>query len=98
MSKSLTEFDRDGVSTVIPQQPCPSCGYKLNRARAVKEEGLPSPGDVTVCIECVAWLVFNEALELRVLPLEEIEALDHETFNDMRKVSRAIMQVKARRN
>jgi hypothetical protein len=54
--------------TRLPPSPCPYCGKVNDGALAAdldKPDASPSPGDITVCIECASPLIFTEALRLR---------------------------------
>lgn len=67
------------IENLIPEAPCPACGYVMDRATAIFEEGaVPAAGDLTVCIRCGAALEFGPGLELlptdvTKLPLEMYE-------------------------
>jgi hypothetical protein len=61
----------------LPESPCPACGRTLDGALAMAHDGAgPSPGDVTVCIDCEALLEFGEGHTLRRL---DVATLDDRT-------------------
>lgn len=49
---------------------CPCCGYFLDAATPADNDNnhRPTPGDVSVCIDCGAMLYFNTELQLAVVP------------------------------
>ena len=53
-------------TTRLEPCPCPHCGTVLNAATAAEESGgSPSPGDVTLCVECGEWCLFDDELKLK---------------------------------
>lgn len=62
----------------LPECRCPHCDHKLDAATSVEGESAPGPGDVTVCFYCTAFLVFGDALTLRLMTTDEIGELDAE--------------------
>lgn len=52
----------------MPAQQCPFCGHKIGRAMDLWETPprSPQPGDLTVCLECEATLVWNAAMQLQL--------------------------------
>jgi len=61
---------------LVPEQPCPACGYLLDTVREVgaAETALPQPGDETMCWRCTTILVLGPLGELRVEDPREISA------------------------
>lgn len=72
-------MDINIVSHRVPTCACPVCGYKLDRATdASGKAAIPAEGDVSVCIDCTAFLVFQQDLTVREMTLEEVGNLpDH---------------------
>lgn len=67
------------MSQMKPHQ-CPSCKTVLNGVSAASVEEpddpiLPKPGDVTICMCCLAVCVFMEDYRLRLANTEEAEYL-----------------------
>lgn len=58
---------------------CPGCGAGLDASTDSDGDALPSPGDLSVCAYCTAFLAYEEDLALRLLTLEEITELPDET-------------------
>ena len=51
---------------------CPYCGYELDGATSPRDQSMmPSPGDVSICIECGGICLFTADLRLRKPTLEE---------------------------
>jgi hypothetical protein len=46
---------------------CPHCGYPLNSATSTPSSDwdVPEPGDLSLCISCDEWLVFDTGTTLR---------------------------------
>lgn len=53
---------------------CPVCGKSWDAVTAVEEDqpNRPVPGDITVCIDCISVLAFDENLQLREPTAEEM--------------------------
>lgn len=57
----------------VPIGKCPSCGYQFDMAIVIlSQEQAPSPGDMTVCIQCGHVMAFSENLTPRKLTDEEM--------------------------
>lgn len=50
---------------------CPYCDYNMDRVSSVNNQAQPSPGDVTVCIQCAQVAIFCDDLSLRKTTKEE---------------------------
>jgi rubredoxin len=66
-----------GPSHHIPSSECTNCGFILDGATGIAEDGhkgdlVPDPGDATVCIMCGHLMVFTDELKLRDLTDAEI--------------------------
>jgi len=72
---------------------CPSCQRKLNAATRVVGKGKPAPGAFTVC-RCGSLLVFSRSLRVRLLSAEEFAKLPKEEVMALRKVQRAIEELR----
>lgn len=55
LDTATSEFDHD----------CPWCGKHNELASNVTSESPPSPGDVSICIECANWSVFDDDMMSR---------------------------------
>jgi hypothetical protein len=51
--------------TITPENPCPFCGKRNDRASVVGFEGPAVAGDVSICIGCGGIALFNEDLTSR---------------------------------
>lgn len=65
-------------STAVPVQHCPYCDHRLDRACGIDEATRPSPGDVTMCIDCALPLVFTDDMSVRKPNIAEQFALDQD--------------------
>jgi hypothetical protein len=56
---------------------CLNCGALLNRVASLEEDSdhNPSPGDISVCLNCGHILIFTEDLGVRELTEEEVIAV-----------------------
>jgi hypothetical protein len=54
----------------------------------------PSPGDLTICVECEAFLTFGAALELIALTDADVAALPADALNQLAHAAHALHLVK----
>jgi hypothetical protein len=75
-------------SHVTAKAECPECFYQVDRAAGLQDPSLrPDPGDVTLCFNCGAILVFEEADQVRQPTEEErIEAERHKVLMRYRRI------------
>jgi Zn ribbon nucleic-acid-binding protein len=73
MSHKLTM----GEDITVPESRCTACGHLMNAANVVSEDGqgIPEPGDITVCIQCGHLMAFGDELRLRDLTDEEAKEI-----------------------
>lgn len=65
-----------GTTTVeTPPSTCPTCGHLIDRATSM-EAKRPAPGDLTICLYCLAPAEFDEELRPRPVVVEELPAED----------------------
>lgn len=57
---------------------CPSCNKEVNTHDTLKGSGVPSKGDVSVCLYCGSIMMFNEDLELYLPSAKELLELKKE--------------------
>jgi hypothetical protein len=57
---------------------CPHCTCTLNMHGSMSHEAPPSPGDVTICINCGEPCEFAENMTLKVPSKEALESLSPE--------------------
>lgn len=84
----------------VPQSTCPVCGTLLNAASFFTGESSPRPGDLSVCIECTAILVFQADLTVQGISEEELESLPPELHVElirMRQILKEFHQDRKRR-
>ena len=58
----------------LVESKCPHCGYKLDAASSMTMARKPQPDDITICISCGNFLIFNLDLTLSK-PDDEVEFL-----------------------
>lgn len=57
--------------TRLPTTVCPECADPLDAASAAEGDHVPTPGDVSICLNC-AWVgIFTDELTLRPSTLAE---------------------------
>jgi hypothetical protein len=66
-------------TTRLDDDNCPKCGYNLSAATS-DVGATPEPGDYSICIECYAFLRFDDNLKLIALTEEELDELPQEIF------------------
>lgn len=67
------------MSTSIPAQACPNCGYKMDKAADPTDNcRVPNRGDFTLCLACTALLRFGDDLLFRKTTDEDVKELDAE--------------------
>lgn len=68
-------------SFVFEDTKCPCCGHVMNAVTGAEGESeSPNPGDVSVCIECTSYLIFDHDLKLQVMTVDEVCELDSEVL------------------
>jgi hypothetical protein len=79
---------------VSKEAQCPYCKHTVDRASAVNETGemaQPKPGDISVCIRCANWNVYDSDMQLRDMSEEEIAALPQDIFSQLTVVGRSVV-------
>lgn len=60
------------MSVKVKLSHCPHCNYRVDGATHLKDAKLaPGPGDITMCISCGGWSVFDRRMRLRLPTSEE---------------------------
>lgn len=75
-------------------QRCPACGYEMDSDTDAFGDARPKPEDVSVCLKCATFLVFNHDMSRRQMTHEDEAALDAETRAALWRVRRAIEQMR----
>lgn len=63
------------LDTRVPESSCPNCGKQLNAAMSTEGDHKPSPGDITICMDCRHLCAFAEDMNLRELMDDEVVAV-----------------------
>jgi hypothetical protein len=59
----------------VPESSCPNCGKPLDAAMSTEGDHKPSPGDMTICMDCRHLCAFAEDMRLRELTGDEVVAV-----------------------
>jgi hypothetical protein len=70
---------------------CPHCGF-AERAFLTLDEDDPSPGDLTLCLQCGSWSRWDDAMELQLPTHEDLR--DIAKSKQARKIERAWARLK----
>ncbi len=62
--------------TKLEEDVCPNCGTPLNAA-ANFDGKQPKPGDYSICVECVAFLQFDDNLIYTHLTMDDLMGDEH---------------------
>lgn len=70
-------------TTKIPNNSCPKCSARIEFATAAPGPGMdpeasPQPGDLTICINCSTFLIFEKDLSLSLMTKELFDSLEEE--------------------
>jgi hypothetical protein len=63
------------LDTRVPESSCPNCGKRLDSAVSTEGDHKPSPGDITICMDCRHLCIFAEDMGLRELTDDEVVAI-----------------------
>lgn len=62
------------MTTNLPPQSCPACGRTVDRHSCLDGEHRPTQGDISICIGCGDYAVYDESLVLqRPTPAQDIQ-------------------------
>ena len=63
---------------------CPTCGYKSDAASNIDDESLvPTPGDLSICINCADYLEYDAELKLIRIQESTIESMTDDNLAEM---------------
>ncbi len=87
-----------GATTEIVASECPACGATHTAATsAIGDTEAPKANDLSVCIKCGNWNVFDDDLRLRAITESEIAALPDVMFQELSRASKLISKIHERR-
>lgn len=68
--------------TIMEDDYCPVCGTIISAATPIdpKETYSPIPGDISICVGCTAYLLFDDNLKLKTLTVAEMIDLPNDIF------------------
>jgi len=78
----------------VPECICPHCKAKLD---AVHGQEMPKEGDLSICVYCSTFLVFDKNLKLSILSKKEWNKLDEDTrvaLNEAREANNRLRRAK----
>ena len=78
------------MKTHTPANNCPACNYNIDAASGIEEDIKPQNGDLSVCFNCGAFLIFNEDLTVSLLSQKSFSELDNQTKANMQIVQHEI--------
>jgi len=71
---------------------CPTCEGLLDDASCQKNPSAkPKPGNLSVCIHCTTFLIFDSDMSLKVQSVEDIRNLDHEDLSELMRIKELIL-------
>ena len=75
---------------------CPTCNTILDASTSTKKKSSrgPNPGDYTICIECLTWLVYKDDMTLRIMIQKDIEDMSEEDARKLRALTLSFSQFK----
>lgn len=74
---------------------CLNCGHEIDAAMPVHDGAKPSPGDVTICIECGHIMAFDHDLTMRALT--DAEMVEVAGARDIVMAQRALAELRKKR-
>jgi hypothetical protein len=80
-------------TTIVPACPCPSCGQLLNMATDRDDVTAPTPGSLSVCVNCVTISFFDENLRLRKPKAGELEELSENNKTTIDHARAAVLRM-----
>lgn len=80
------------TTTEVPRSYCVKCGKMCDAAVLPFKEGVPQPGDFTVCAYCCTLMRFDEQLKLQRVSHADVVTLSQnpEIMEQLFKIQRAI--------
>lgn len=87
-----------GPAEELPDHWCPRCHTKFDRVSGIGGKFKPSPGDVSLCIECASLAVFDDHLQLREPTLTELLRIQQSEYGQVAEIVEcAIKQFRAQK-
>ncbi len=76
----------------IRKSSCPECGYEMDGATHCSDvEAMPDKGDISVCIECAAFLQFGDDLILEPMPESVWDDIHPESASQLLQIRKQIL-------
>ena len=80
------------MSVRLESYSCPSCNYQMDAATSLEGDHTPTPGDLSVCLNCGELLIFTDALQVDKLTPVYFSILDKDTQKTLRKARKLIIE------
>lgn len=81
------------MSTRTPTSYCASCGYRLDASTSISSVEIePSPGDLSVCLNCGDVSEFNDILVCVPCPEETLNKLSPKTKTMLTKLQNIVRE------
>lgn len=83
------------ATTKIDGNRCPKCGRKQDLSTSVENDSTPKPGDISICIGCIAVCRYDQQLKLALLTEKELEELKKhkEQWTLIQQVQSAVVSI-----
>jgi hypothetical protein len=79
MNKESRKAGKRKDATLIGEQVCSKCSYKMEATTAAFGDQKPRPGDISMCLNCGHATIFDDRLQLREpTPEERVMLARHE--------------------
>lgn len=79
---------------------CPVCKERLDAASNADQvkSSPPECGDVSICLYCASYLIFDEDLTLQLLSVEDLLELPDEILQQLTRMRKEIKKANQKRN
>jgi hypothetical protein len=73
---------------------CPSCNHTIpHNDKPGDPVAVPSPGDLSVCFYCAAYLIFEDDMSVRLMEVEEVVELPSDTLYELTRLRNMIKKL-----
>jgi hypothetical protein len=77
---------------------CPYCGYEVDMATNMRDDGLPQPHDLSICLNCTGIMEYGDDFALQEFPEVLFNELPEDVQESIKQVQKMIGEVKAKMN
>jgi hypothetical protein len=76
---------------------CPCCNHTIpHNEKPGDAAAVPSPGDLSVCFYCAAYLIFEDDISLRLMEVDEVVELPSDTLYELTRLRNIIMNLRVK--